>query len=149
MMSILIVREAEKGDLPKLLELYTYLHDNPFPEINAHIENIWARIIKDANHHILLGFIGDKLVSSCVIVVIENLTRQQRPYAVVENVVTHPDHRGKGYGTLVLSAAKKKAAENNCYKIMLMTGAKQENTLNFYRRAGYNSNDKTAFIQWL
>lgn len=40
----------------------------------------------------------------------------------------------------------KKAIENtNCYKIMLLTGSKKKETLNFYG----NSTDKTAFIQWL
>ena len=29
---------------------------------------------------------------------------------------------------------------------MLLTGSKEESTLNFYRSAGYNSSDKTAFI---
>ena len=44
----------------------------------------------------------------------------------------------------------KKAIENtNCYKIMLLTGSKKKETLNFYGNAGYNSTDKTAFIQWL
>jgi hypothetical protein len=44
----------------------------------------------------------------------------------------------------------KKAIENtNCYKIMLLTGSKKKETLNFYDNAGYNSTDKTAFIQWL
>lgn len=33
--------------------------------------------------------------------------------------------------------------------MMLLTGSKSEETLNFYRNAGYNSADKTAFIQWL
>jgi len=32
---------------------------------------------------------------------------------------------------------------------MLLTGSKREATLNFYKNAGYNCNDKTAFIQWL
>ena len=32
---------------------------------------------------------------------------------------------------------------------MLLTGTKNESTLDFYRKAGYNSEDKTAFIQWL
>lgn len=32
---------------------------------------------------------------------------------------------------------------------MLLTGSKEESTLNFYRKAGYNSSDKTAFIQWI
>ena len=29
------------------------------------------------------------------------------------------------------------------------TGSKNESTLKFYESAGYNSSDKTAFIQWL
>ncbi len=33
--------------------------------------------------------------------------------------------------------------------MMLLTGSKEESTLNFYQNAGYNSTDKTAFIQWL
>lgn len=44
----------------------------------------------------------------------------------------------------------KKAIENtNCYKIMLLTGSKKKEILNFYGNARYNSTDKTAFIQWL
>ena len=59
------------------------------------------------------------------------------------------DYRGKGYATSCLNYARELAQKENCYKIMLLTGSKEESTLNFYRRAGYNSNDKTAFIQWL
>jgi hypothetical protein len=31
---------------------------------------------------------------------------------------------------------------------MLLTGSKEQSTLDFYEHAGYNRNDKTAFIQW-
>lgn len=72
-----------------------------------------------------------------------------RPYAFVENVVTHGEYREKGYATDCLNFAKKIAEENHCYKIMLLTGSKEEGTLKFYRNAGYNSSDKTAFIQWI
>lgn len=37
----------------------------------------------------------------------------------------------------------------NCYKMMLLNGSKDAETLNFYRKVGYNSTDKTAFIQWI
>ena len=41
------------------------------------------------------------------------------------------------------------AEKENCYKMMLLTGSKKPETLRFYEKAGYNSSDKTAFIQWL
>ena len=84
-----------------------------------------------------------------VCVIIPNLTRNIRPYAFVENVVTHSDYRGKGYATDCLNFAKAIAEKENCYKMMLLTGSKKESTMNFYRGAGYNSSDKTAFIQWI
>ena len=145
----LAIREIERDDLPELLELYTFLHDNPYPAISPAIEAIWSDILGDANHHILLGHADGKLVSSCVVVIVRNLTRGQRPYALIENVITHPGFRKRGCGSRVLAAARDLAAGENCYKIMLMTGSKEDGTLNFYRQAGYNSNDKTAFIQRL
>lgn len=33
--------------------------------------------------------------------------------------------------------------------MMLLTGSKLESTIKFYEHAGYNRNDKTAFIRWL
>lgn len=82
-------------------------------------------------------------------VIIPNLTRNVRPYAFVENVVTHKDYRCRGFASLCLAYAKEIAQKQHCYKIMLLTGAKEEHTLRFYKKAGYNSSDKTAFIQWL
>jgi hypothetical protein len=32
---------------------------------------------------------------------------------------------------------------------MLLTSSKKETTLDFYKKAGYNCTDKTAFIQWI
>ena len=81
--------------------------------------------------------------------IIPNLTRNVRPYAFLENVVTHRDYRGKGYATECLNYAKDIAVKKNCYKMMLLTGSKEKKTLDFYQNAGYNSSDKTAFIQWI
>lgn len=82
-------------------------------------------------------------------VIIKNLTHQQRPYALIDNVVTDTSHRGKGLATACLNFAKDIAVLNDCYKIMLLTGSKRESTISFYERTGYNCKDKTAFTQWL
>ena len=130
-------------------ELYLNLHDDSIPEPGEHLTNTWEQIISDPNHHLIVNEIDGKIVSSCVCVIIPNLTRNVRPYAFVENVVTHADYRGRGYASGCLAYARDIARKENCYKMMLLTGSKRPETLRFYENAGYNKNDKTAFIQWL
>ncbi|MBQ4089507.1 MAG: GNAT family N-acetyltransferase [Clostridia bacterium] len=144
-----MVREIKENELNNLLQLYLFLHEETVPEMNENLKNTWDAIIEDENHHIVVNEIDGKIVSSCVCVIIPNLTRNVRPYAFIENVVTHSDYRGKGYATECLNYAKELAVKSGCYKMMLLTGSKIEATLSFYREAGYNSTDKTAFIQWL
>ena len=144
-----MVREAIKEDLYELLNLYLFLHEKDVPEDTRHLEITWNKIIEDVNHHIIVNEINGKILSSCNCVAIPNLTRNIRPYAFIENIVTNEEYRGKGYATECLNYAKEVAIKNNCYKMMLLTGTKNENTLDFYKNAGYNSKDKTAFIQWL
>jgi len=144
-----MVREAYKSDLNALLELYLYLHEERIPEHTKHLDSTWEQIIADRNHHLIVNEINGQIVSSCVCVIIPNLTRNVRPYAFIENVVTHEAYRGKGYASECLNYAKQIAERENCYKMMLLTGSKKPETLRFYENAGYNSSDKTAFIQWL
>lgn len=143
------IREAKKEDLSGLLELYQYLGDNPIPQESSELDELWERIIRDPNIHPIVLAEEGRVTASCTVTIIPNLTHSQRPYALVENVVTHPDHNGKGFGTAVLDFARDLARAENCYKIMLCTSSKEERTLNFYRRAGYESETKTAFYQKL
>ena len=144
-----MLREAAADDLNALLELYLHLHEDAVPAIDEHLKSTWDQIIGDPNHHIIVNEIDGKIVSSCVCVIIPNLTRGVRPYAFIENVVTHADYRCRGYARECLDYAKSIAVKENCYKMMLLTGSKKPATLRFYENAGYNSSDKTAFIQWL
>ena len=144
-----MIREAVRGSRKGLLELYLYLHEDSIPEDSEHLRNTWNQIINDPNHHIILNVIDGKIISSCVCVIIPNLTRNVRPYAFVENVVTHKDYRGRGYAGECLDYARRIALDNNCYKMMLLTGSKKPETWHFYEKAGYNHNDKTAFYQKL
>ena len=144
-----MIREAQKDDLQAILKLYLFLHETEVPELTEHLIQVWDKIIADTDHHLIVYELEGQIVASCVCVIIPNLTRNARPYAFVENVVTHKDFRGKGYATACLNYAKEIAKRANCYKMMLMTGSKNPKTLAFYEQAGYNSLDKTAFVQWM
>ena len=142
-----MIREITQNDFEGLLTLYAQLHENSMPDQTDEIMNLWNRIVNDKDHHIIVAEENGQIVSSCVCVIIPNLTHNQQPYAFIENVITDVNYRNKGLATQCLDFAKEIAVKENCYKLMLLTGSKKESTLNFYRKAGYNSEDKTAFIQ--
>ena len=81
-------RELKGTDLNELLELYSHMHDedDPLPESKI-VEEVWQEI-QDNSHFKYFGvFVNRKLVSSCTLSVIPNLTRGCRPYGVIENRV--------------------------------------------------------------
>lgn len=80
-----MVREVFENELSNVLELYLHLHEETIPEMTEHLESTWDTIMQDKNHHIIVKEIDSKIVSSCVCVIIPNLTRNIRPYAFIEN----------------------------------------------------------------
>ncbi|MBD5457883.1 MAG: GNAT family N-acetyltransferase [Lachnospiraceae bacterium] len=144
-----MIREIQDADFDGLMRLYMQLHDNPMPERTPELIALWERILKDKDHHIIVAEEDRKIISSCVCVIIPNLTHDQQSYAFVENVITDEAYRKRGLATACLDYAREIAEREHCYKIMLLTGSKKESTLDFYRQAGYNSEDKTAFIRWI
>ena len=144
------VRLIRYDELEELLELYGQLHpDDPLVESDSAIRQAWAEIYNDKNQFCLVLEKDGKIVSSCTLVIIKNLTRGLRPYAVIESVITDRDHREQGFGTKVLHKAIDMAKEKNCYKVMLLTSAKDEATLGFYESAGFVKGIKTGFVIYL
>lgn len=140
-----IIRYVQKHELRELLDLYKYLNkDDPELVEDAELKKLWQEILKDPGQHYLVVEVDGKLVSSCVMVVIKNLTRNASPYAIIESVVTHPDYRKRGIGTRLLKRAQEIAKEKGCYKIMLLTGRKE--VIPFYENAGFECKSKTGFI---
>ena len=69
-----MVREIERTELNDLLTLYTHLHEKNIPKWSDHLKHTWETITQDRNHHIIVNIVDGKLVSSCVCVIIPNLT---------------------------------------------------------------------------
>lgn len=140
----LYVRLAERADLAGLLRLYRDLNpDDAELSVDAaepHFDAL-GRIPGSAVH---VGVLGETIVSTCTLIVIPNLTRGGQPYALIENVVTAAEHRGCGYGRATLQHAVSAAWDQDCYKVMLLTGATKPETLGFYHSAGFEQN-KTGF----
>ena len=138
------VRAAGPDDLGAVLELLAQLNpDDPAiePDVAA---ATWRTILGRAGVLTLLACLGDRPVACITLIVVPNLSREAKPYAMIENVVTDEAHRGQRIGRRLLDAAVQRAWDENAYKVMLMTGSKRPETLGFYRAAGF-TDDKTAF----
>lgn len=144
-----MIREINENDFQGLSELYTYLHSNKPIENNVENIELFRRILEDKNYHIIVAEEEGRIVSSCVCVIVPNLTHNQQPYALIENVVTNTDYRNRGLASACLAFAKQIALDNNCYKMMLLTGSKKRSVHKFYRKNGYNRFEKTGYIQRL
>ena len=144
-MSDPIIRLATLDDLPGVLALYCHLHPDD-PALDSTIAGrAWAALLSSGLTTPIVADADGLLVSSCTLAIIPNLTRQARPYGVIENVVTHPGHRRTGLGRAVLQAALGIAWTACCYKVMLATGSRRETTLRFYESAGFHQGSKTCF----
>ncbi|TMV43256.1 GNAT family N-acetyltransferase [Paenibacillus mesophilus] len=140
------IRKIMKHELPQLLELYKHLNKDD-PELTLeNVQTLWEEIYYNKRTHYIVADNDGQLVASCVLTIVPNLTRGARPYGLIENVVTHSDFRRRGLGTKILGAALRTAWEQNCYKVMLLTGSKKEETLSFYEKAGFKRDIKTGFI---
>jgi GNAT superfamily N-acetyltransferase len=142
-----IIRSARPDELDALLDLYHHLHaaDVPLPS-RPQIEAVWKSIVENPGIHYFVVEVDRRIVSTCNLTIVPNLTRGARPFGVIENVVTHADYRRRGLATALLQHALQTAWSAGCYKVMLMTGRKDPATLRFYEHAGFTPGIKTAFI---
>jgi GNAT superfamily N-acetyltransferase len=141
------IRLIQEDELQELLALYAHLHqsDEPAP-YHSTVQSVWHELLGNPRYRYFGCYVGNLLVSSCTITVIPNLTRACKPYGVIENVVTHASHRKQGYGKALLEHTLSYAWSQGCYKVMLLTGRKDEATYRFYESSGFNRHEKQAFI---
>jgi len=142
----MFVRAAILADHDGVIELMQYLNTSD-PKLSETVSMpVFSKILESNSFTIAVAELNAKLVGSCYINVIPNLTRNAAPYAVIENVVTHPEYRRQGVGKALVSFALRQAKADGCYKVMLLTG-RDKGVQKFYESCGMKSGVKTAFIE--
>ena len=146
------IRKAKASDAEALKILYfEHLTRFPPPEEKdmALLMSKLSKFEKDENMYLLVLETNDTVVASVQMAIIESLTHNVSPFAIVENVVTHADYRNRGYASALLAKATEIAKEKGCYKMSLETGSNKESTLNFYRNNGFEIDKKHSCLKRL
>jgi GNAT superfamily N-acetyltransferase len=140
------IREARIEDFDSLMALYRQLLPNDPVLTDGADLAVFKTIVDSPNLHLFVAAASDGLVGSIYLNIVPNITRSASPYAVIENVITRDDLRGKGIGKSLMAHTLTFAWDRGCYKAMLQTGSKQESTHAFYRSCGFTTHEKTGFL---
>ena len=141
------IRHIANHELDDLLALHPHLLSNDqSPPSRARLEEVWDNIMSNPLLHYFVVESQGKLVASCVLAIIPNLTRGARPYGLIENVVTHSDFRGRGLAKALLKHTLDFAWDADCYKVMLLSGAHRQAAHRLYESVGFNKDEKVGYI---
>lgn len=143
------VRRIKESDFDKLILLYEHLHEDDSIVSRDVLEKIWQDILHSESFVYFVIELDELIVSSCNLTIIPNLTRGGKSIGLIENVVTHRDYRNKGLGKNIIDAAVSFAENNNCYKVMLLSGTKRKDAHQFYEKLGFSSEEKIGFVKKL
>lgn len=144
------VRFAKYNDFKGIMDLYDFLNPGDTLASLDQLKNIWDEIMNDPRkYRYAVAEEQNRLLATSCITIVPNITRKGRSYAVIENVITHPDVRRKGIGRAMIQLLLDFAKENDCYKVMLLSSNDRKIAHDFYQSLGFNGDIKKGFTYYM
>lgn len=139
-------RVANASDLPSLLTLFAASEVSRAVEPHVRAEHIWAETLAQPGVTVFVSTEGDRIAATCMPITAPNLLRSGRRHGFLENVVTHPDLRGRGYGRAVVQAALAHAWANDCHHVLMQSGRADPRVHAFYEGLGFVPGIRVAYV---
>ncbi len=132
--SKILIELAAKKDIDEILQLQKQIYrvDNISP--NAH-ETLLNQI-KDETCDVVVVKDNAKILATATIYYI-NVALRGTPYGLLEGLVVHETHRGKGIGTMFIKKCIEIARDKKCYKLIFTSGDDRSHIHHFYEKLGF------------
>jgi len=140
-----IARPARASDLPSLLALFDLSEVSAIAQPQEHAESIWQETLTHPGLHVFVSDDHDRIAATCMLVIAPNLLRGGRRHGFLENVVTHPELRGRGHGRAVVLAALGHAWAADCHHVLMQSGRADPRVHAFYERLGFKPGLRVAY----
>lgn len=134
------------ADLEPLLDLFRVSEVSSAVEPLKRAHEVWRETINHNGVTVFLSESEGKIVATCMLITAPNLLRSGRGHAFIENVVTHPQFRGRGHGRAVVEAALSEAWARGCYHVLLQSGRKNPQVHRFYEHRGFAPGLRIAYV---
>ena len=141
-----VARLAQPADLASLLELFRVAEVSASAEPIERAEQIWLEMLSHQGVAVFVSAIDARIVATCMLITAPNILRAGRRHGFLENVVTHPEFRGRGRGRAVVDAALAAAWSKDCYHVLLQSGRKDPRVHRFYQRCGFEPGLRIGYV---
>ena len=138
-MAELLIRKARVEDVDELLELYRQLASTG--ELPSAADAVLVINLIDSNPWMLflVAELDGMVVGTVTVVVVPAITHSAQPWAQIEHMVVHEDHRGAGIGHALLARCEEHVRAVGGYKMQLQSSNHREDAHRFYEREGFNA----------
>jgi ribosomal protein S18 acetylase RimI-like enzyme len=136
----IVIRSATPNDIPQLADLLSLLfaQEADFsPNIERQSRALHSIIEYPALGRILCAEDKNGDLIGMVSLMFSISTAEGGPAAWLEDMVVHPEQRGRKLGTQLLQTAINLARAADCTRITLLTDTDNHAALRFYQRAGF------------
>lgn len=141
-----VARLARVSDLPSLLSLFAVSEVSAAAQPAERAERIWRETLAQPGVGVFVCDEADRIAATCMLITVPNLLRGGRRHAFLENVVTHPELRGRGFGKAMVQAALIHAWATDCYHVLMQSGRKDPRVHSFYRGLGFEPGLRVAYV---
>ncbi|MED1863693.1 GNAT family N-acetyltransferase [Fictibacillus nanhaiensis] len=141
-----MIREAEKRDRNRLLELYRMLVPNS-KKMHVREEQI-ETIRNDENNFIFVYEEAGELIGTLTLNICLQALHGFRPYGVIENIIVHENSRGRNIGKKLLQHAEHYCRSIDCHRIMLLSSSKRDRAHQFFEREGFDGSVSRGFKKY-
>ena len=140
-------REASSADIEALLGLYELLEFKPAQSLSLEAARVrFERYQEYPNYRIYVAELGEAIVGTFALIIVDSIAHSGKPFAVVEDVVVSQDCQGRRIGKRMMEFAMCRCKEFGCYKLTLSSHLKRQKAHSFYESLGFEKHGFSFFI---
>ena len=107
-----------------------------------------TEISDDPNTYLIVCDENSAILATALLTLCNDVMFKRQPFAVIENVVVSKDFQRAGIGKSLVKHIETYCLQQDCSKIMLLSGTENRSAHDFYAAIGYNTEAKAGFVKY-